>query len=276
MRSWDEFLGHFGSVFLFIGLQLLCLYIIVQFNERQQNIFNHTSLLISSNLVQRYTRLANYFDLKEESQSLHAENARLRTELRRMELVQNANNNSSRRVSDDSTFIYHPTQIISNQKGSRYNQLIINSGQSDGLSEGTAVLSENGVVGQTAYCSDNFCSVLPIIHVQSAVSASIAGVNYFGQLRWDGRDIRFAQLEGIPQHVQLEKGDTIITSGYSTIFPPGEPVGQIEEVVLPPGSNFYILQIKLNVDFGRLKNVYWVEHVNRKEILSVKESKPYD
>ncbi|SRR6056297_160213 len=276
MRSWDDFLGHFGSVFLFIGLQLMCLYIIVQFNDRQQNIFNHTALLLSSNLDQRFSQWNAYFNLEDESERLHAENARLRTQLRRMELQQTESKNSLGRSSTDSNFIYHSTQIISNQKGSRYNQLIINAGLSDSLSEGRAIIGENGIVGQTAYCSDNFCSVIPIIHVQSAVSASILGVDYFGQLRWDGRDIRFAQLEGIPQHVHLEKGDTIVTSGYSTIFPPGEPIGQIDEVELPQGSNFYKLQIKLNVDFGRLKKVYWVENLNRKEIISVKKSQRYD
>ena len=277
MRSWDDFLGHFGSVLLFVGLQLLCLYIIVQFNERQRNIFNHTSLVLSARFDKYYTQWVNYFELAEESGRVHSENAHLRTELRRLERqLQSQSETLAANRRADSTFIYHPTRIIRNQTTSRYNHLIIQAGQSDGLSEGTAIVADQGVVGQTGFCSAGFCSVIPLIHVQSAVSASIQGTDYFGQLRWDGRDIRLAQLEGIPHHIQVAEGDTIITSGYSTIFPPGEPIGFIRALHLPRGSNFYTIQVELYVDFGRLRNVYWVENLDRKEIISVMESQRYD
>lgn len=276
MRSWDDFLGHFGSVLLFLALQLVCLYLIVQYNERQRTIFNHTALLISSGLDSRYDQWDAYFKLEKESESLHAENARLRTQIRRLQRQQTEFKNTKAKENSDSCFIYHPAQIIRNQTRSRYNHLIVNAGQSDGLTEGMAIVSDKGVVGQTDFCSQRFCSVLPLIHVQSAVSATIQGTDYFGQLRWDGRDIRYAQLEGIPQHVAVAEGDSILTSGYSTVFPRGEAIGQIHSVDLPAGSNFFDLHVKLNVDFGRLRRVYWIENPDRDEIISVIESRRYD
>ena len=276
MRSWDDFLGHFGSVLLFLALQLVCLYLIVQCNERQRTIFNHTALLVSSSLDTRLSQWKAYFNLEKESENLHAENARLRTQVRRLQRAQADFKNEKPKETLDSCFTYHPAQIIRNQTRSRYNHMIINAGHSDGLSEGMAIVCEKGVVGQTDFCSPRFCSVLPLIHVQSAVSATIQRTDYFGQLRWDGRDIRYAQLEGIPQHVSVAEGDSVLTSGYSTVFPPGEAIGRIHSLDLPAGSNFFDIEVKLNVDFGRLRKVYWIENPDRDEIISVIESRRYD
>jgi len=276
MRTWDDFLGHFGSVLLFLALQLVCLYLIVQYNERQRNIFNHTALLLSSNIDTRYDQWNAYFQLESESDQLHAENAHLRTQIRRLQRQRAGIANNEEEKIRDSCFIYHPAQIIRNQMRSRYNHLIINAGQNEGLKEGMAIVSDAGVVGQTDYCTKKFCSVLPLIHVQSAVSASIQGTDYFGQLRWNGRDIQYAQLEGIPKHVSLAQGDSVLTSGYSTVFPRGESIGAIHQILQPEGSNFYDLQVQLSVDFGRLRRVYWVENPDREEIISIMESPRYD
>ena len=52
------------------------------------------------------------------------------------------------------------------------------------------------------------------------------GSSYFGTLSWNGRNARFANLDELPRHVEFEKGDTIVTSGYSAIFPSGVVVGK--------------------------------------------------
>lgn len=117
---------------------------------------------------------------------------------------------------------------------------------------------------------------MPLIHVQSSVSAAISNSDYFGQLEWRGQDIRYAQLEGIPQHINVQKGAAVITSGYSTIFPRGEIIGEVDEVELPKGSNFYDIKVKLNVNFASLRQVYWIENKDREEIISIIENRSYD
>jgi len=276
MRSWDDFLGNFGATLLFIALQVLCLYLIVQYNERQRTIFNHTSLVLSSEIDARIDRWNSYWALKSESQKLHEENARLLTKLRRLERQIDELKVEEVPQNPDSCFIYHPARVIKNQTQSRYNHIIIDAGRQQGLKEGTAVISDEGVVGKTDYCSEKFCSVMPLIHVQSSVSAAISNTDYFGQLEWRGRDIRYAQLEGIPQHISVQKGAAVTTSGYSTIFPRGEIIGEIDEVELPKGSNFYDIKVKLSVNFAALRQVYWIENKDREEIISIIENRGYD
>ncbi|NBB89068.1 MAG: rod shape-determining protein MreC [Bacteroidetes bacterium] len=276
MRSWDDFLGNFGATLLFIALQVLCLYLIVQYNERQRTIFNHTSLVLSSEIDARIDRWNSYWALKSESQKLHEDNARLLTKLRRLERQIDELKVEEGPQNPDSCFFYYPARVIKNQTQSRYNHIIIDAGRQHGLKEGTAVISDEGVVGKTDYCSEKFCSVMPLIHVQSSVSAAISNTDYFGQLEWRGRDIRYAQLEGIPKHISVQKGAAVLTSGYSTIFPRGEIIGEIDEVELPKGSNFYDIRVKLSVNFAALRQVYWIENKDREEIISIIENRGYD
>ncbi len=275
MRRWDEFLGHFGTVLLFIALQLVCLYLIVQFNERQRNIFNHTSLLLSSAIENKYQSWAQYFHLKEEIDEIHQRNAELRTQLRQLRRDGNADVPADDSSSTTPCFVYHSADIIRNQVSSRYNHLIINAGTDQGLKEGMAILCDRGIIGQTDYCTSQYCSVLPLINVQSSVSAMISGSDYFGQLSWDGRHLQRAQLEGVPKHAQFSIGDTLVSSGYSTVFPPGEHIGTIRDFTVPQGSNFYYISVNLFVDFPSLRQVYWVENKNQGEVLSIMQESDY-
>jgi rod shape-determining protein MreC len=275
MRRWDEFLGHFGTVLLFIALQLFCLYLIVQFNERQRNIFNHTSLLFSSAIENKYQSWAQYFQLKEEIDEIHQRNAELKTRLRQVRREGSTDAMLEDSLSAKPCFVYHSADIIRNQVSSRYNHLIINAGRNQGLKEGMAILCDRGIIGQTDYCTGQYCSVLPIINVQSAVSAMISGSDYFGQLTWDGRHVQRAQLEGVPKHAQFTVGDTLVSSGYSTVFPPGELIGTIRDFDVPQGSNFYYIVVDLFVDFPSLRQVYWVENKNQDEVLSIMQESDY-
>lgn len=64
-----------------------------------------------------------------------------------------------------------------------------------------------------------------------------------------------ALLEEIPRHATFNKGDTIITSGYSTSFPEGIPVGVILGEKKGHDDNFHTLMVKLFTDFSKLSTV---------------------
>jgi rod shape-determining protein MreC len=64
-----------------------------------------------------------------------------------------------------------------------------------------------------------------------------------------------AFVDDIPRHAQFEKGDTIVTSGYSSLFPPGVMVGQIIDTHDSEDGLSYRLEIKLSTDFGNLRDV---------------------
>ena len=59
----------------------------------------------------------------------------------------------------------------------------------------------------------------------------------------------------MPRHAEFQNGDTIVTSGYSTVFPEGVPVGVVEEGMKEHDENFYALKVRLFTDFATLSTV---------------------
>ena len=77
-------------------------------------------------------------------------------------------------------------------------------------------------------------------------------------MKWYGFNYREANIEGIPNHVNIEVGDTIITNGYSTIFPAGINIGKIiaHEKNSETGNQDII--IDLFTDFNNIEYAYIV------------------
>ena len=68
----------------------------------------------------------------------------------------------------------------------------------------------------------------------------------------------------LPQYATYEKGDTVITSGFSSFFPANIPVGIIEETEEDYDEIFNKARVKLFVDFSNIDRVYLVGN-NKKE-----------
>ena len=100
-------------------------------------------------------------------------------------------------------------------------------------------------------------------------------VYFFGSLVWDCVSPQYAVLEELPRHVEFEKGDTVITSGYSAVFPEGLIVGTIEDKMPTNDDNFYTLKIKLTTDFSRLSTVRAIKN-GMKEELDALEAADYN
>ena len=78
---------------------------------------------------------------------------------------------------------------------------------------------------------------------------------YFGYLKWEGGNSRFAYLKDLPRHAEFNLGDTVVTSGYSTVFPEGVMVGTVDDMSDSHDGLSYLLKIKLATDFGKVSNV---------------------
>ena len=106
---------------------------------------------------------------------------------------------------------------------------------------------------------------MSVLHEKNAVSAKIKNSGYIGSLVWELGSYREAKLNDIPNHVQLNKGDTIITSGYSAVYPEGILIGTIKEFNLAEGSNFYNITVEFTVDYKKLSHVFIVKNKQKEE-----------
>ena len=105
---------------------------------------------------------------------------------------------------------------------------------------------------------------MSLLNTDFRLSASIARNDYFGSLTWDGTNHRYARLSEIPHHVAVNEGDTIVTSGYSAIFPAGLMAGTLTGDQ-KRGGDFVSLKVLLSVDFKKLTDVYVIGNLKKDE-----------
>lgn len=280
MRNILRLLSKNYLILLFLLLEGLAFILIFQFNPFQRTFFVNASRDLTGNLYTNLSSLRAYTDLRFQNNILFLENARLRNEINRTrEYVYlpdsiNMLQDSLRDPFFENTF-YLPARVINNSHNRQFNYITLNKGSLQGVQKDMGVVSDMGVVGVVIGASDHYSTVIPVINRNSRISSRISGSNNFGILEWDGRDPRIAQLNEIPIHVEVQKGDTIVTSGYSAIFPSGEIVGYIESFSLSEG-NFMDISVRLATDFGRLLHVYVVNRYRQSEQEELENNMGYD
>ena len=91
-------------------------------------------------------------------------------------------------------------------------------------------------------------------------------------VEWNGGSYRKGQVKEIPKHVIMVKGDTIITSGNSDIFPEGLLIGTISDFTNVQDENFNNGEILFSTDFNSLGYVEVVVDMMRREKDDLKAS----
>jgi rod shape-determining protein MreC len=168
-------------------------------------------------------------------------------------------------VSNTPIYRFTLARVINNNVSNLENYITLDKGSEDGVEPDMGVLSVNGIVGVVVYTSPHCSVVIPILNSKFKLSSKVKNNNYSGPLVWDGKDSRYASLMELPRHVDFDIGDTIVTSGYSTIFPEGLPVGTIEDSKKQQNDNYTSLKIKLFTNFNTLNEVIIVENSYQKE-----------
>ena len=162
--------------------------------------------------------------------------------------------------------VYREGKVVQMTMNGMRNYLTINRGEEDSVYEGMGVRNEEGAVGIVATVGKHYAVVLPLINIETHLSCRFLKNDYIGTLQWDGRDTRFAELADVATHLEVNVGDTIVTSGLSTSFPAGVPVGVVEECRLEEGASYYTVRVRLATDFRRLRYIEVIDNEDVEEI----------
>jgi rod shape-determining protein MreC len=272
MRNLFRFILGNHVFFLFIILEILSFVFIFNFNNYQKVKFLNSSSRLTGKVYDSYSNLTQYFNLPSVNRELAQENARLRGMLEIHSTLKRIPDSLFIRFpAKEQVYSYIPARIISNSVDRQQNYLTLDKGSRDGIKPDMGIISANGVTGIITNVSPSFSTGLSLLNTRWNISAKLAKNNYFGSLTWDGKNYRHALLNEIPYHVELTVGDTIVTSGYSTIFPEGVLLGIIESFEKRGGDNFYTISVKLSVDFKSVSYVEIIENKEKQEILSIQK-----
>ena len=156
---------------------------------------------------------------------------------------------------DDTLCQVRKAHVVKNTLNRADNYITLDQGSLDGIRPDMGVVDANGVVGIVYKTSPHYALVISLLSSKSSLSCKIVGSEYFGYLRWEGGDSRYAYLKDLPRHAELNKGDTVVTSGYSAMFPEGIMVGVVDDLTDSHDGLSYLVKVRLATDFGKVKNV---------------------
>ncbi len=265
MRNLFKFIIRYHVTLLFIVIESFSLFLTIQTNSFQRASFINSSTEISGNIYSWFSSVTEYISVKEDNEKLAKEN----TELRKLLKSNYINNVLTLKTINDSIYKqkydYFTAKVVNNSVIHQNNYLTLNKGYNQGARKDMAVINPQGIVGIIKDVSPNFSIVIPAININAHISAKIKKWGCFGTLSWDGKDYRKAQLNEIPFHIKLVKGDTLVTSGYSSMFPEGIMVGTVSDFDLNDGKDFYNININLSTDFMSLNHVYIISNLYKDE-----------
>jgi len=271
MRNLVNFVWKHHFTVLFLLLEVVAFFLLVQNNSFHQSNFLNFSSAVGGNAYFLVDNITDYFQLKEQNEQLNAENAALKSASPNSQYGDYEEHFFVQDTSGRMQYLYFGAKVVNSSTNKRNNYLILNQGYSNGIKPEMGVIGPEGVVGIVKEVSANYCSVISVLHSNIKISSLVQKNDYFGILEWPGYDADKARLMDIPWHVDLAKGDTIVTRGSSTIFPKGIMVGYVEDFKKIPGSNFYDTEIRLATNFSNISYVYVVKNMLREEQQELEE-----
>lgn len=215
--------------------------------------------------------ISDYFSLRKSNDELAQENFELRLKLAKAEEVLSADLKAEIPAgSSVGEYIYIPATIVKISNNTQHNYMIVGKGSNQGVIEGAGVITGKGAVGVIDAVSENYSYARSFKNHEMSISARLGKEGAVGPLSWNGRTGNGAILKEIPHHVEFAPGDTVYTSGYSSIFPPDIPLGVTGASKIVNGAT-YEIEVKLFEDFGAVRYVTVVENKGQVEMKRLEE-----
>lgn len=274
MRNLLEFLTRYYHWFLFIVLEVISFVLLFQYNRYQGSVWFSSANVFTGKIYEWNAAVESFFSLTKVNEELTTRNVYLERQVQSLsekltKLTDDPNVMKRGQLELLSSYKLIPAKVVDNSISKRDNLITIDKGTKDGVHKDMGVACGNGIVGIVYMTSPNYSVVIPILNTHSNISVAIKDRGYFGYLRWSGGSSGLAYVDDIPRHAHFRLYDKVVTSGYSSVFPPGLLVGKILHVYNSPDGLSYRLQVELSTDFGNLRNVCVIDDESIKERIEV-------
>lgn len=237
---------------------------VVNYDQYARSVVFSYSREVSGALTAKWSRILNYIHLTEVNEALAKQNADLLKQVKISRIYHDTTSTTIRDTIYSQRYTYSNATVISNSVNRRNNLIMLDKGSAQGLSKDMGVIGPQGAVGIVVAVSENFSLVMSLLHEAAVLSVKHKKTDQLGSMVWEGKSFRYASLKNLPVHVPLKVGDTIVTSGFSSIFPKGIPVGIVESFK-PDQGDYYSVKIRLTTDFNALVQVFVIRDLMKDE-----------
>lgn len=255
----DFFVRHF-TWFVFAFYVAISCALLFNNNPYQHHVYLSSAGAVASSVFKTTSNVTSYFNLRDINEDLQRRNAELEKEM--LQLRRELRDYNDQRAFDSTKvspelarYDFIVAHVINNTISRPHNYITIEKGSLDGVRPEMGVVDQNGVVGIVNIVGPHTARVISLLNPHLRLSAKVKGSDQLGSLVWQGGDPRRAVLEELPRHAKFQKGDTIVTSGFSTAFPEGVPIGRIVSSIKEKDDNFFALEVELFTDFTTLSTV---------------------
>lgn len=270
MQQIINFIIKNKTFLLFLLLFSISIIFTIQSHSYHKSKFINSANFLTGGVYNSANNISRYFNLKSQNEILSEENNRLKS------LLYNSANQNDSTYIDSVTFTnqyrFTSANIIRNSYAATDNMLLINKGKNDSIKEDFGVITSQGIIGIVNKTSNNYATVISVLNTTSNISAKLKKTNHFGSLTWNGKNPNITQLIDIPKAADVKIGDTIITSGLSSIFPKGIYVGIVDDFKLDDAENYYDINVKSFNDMTNIEHVYVIENIDTEEITNLLNS----
>ena len=139
------------------------------------------------------------------------------------------------------------------------NYATINKGTADGVREGMSCITDAGLVGRIIGASEHYAVIQLLLNRDTRVAAKVQRSRIDGIVLWEGETT--VALKNVPKSFDVQVGDVILTSNYSSIFPANIVIGRITKVEDENQSLFRRIMVEPAVDFSTVEQVFVIDYV---------------
>ena len=281
MNNLLHFFVKHSAWFVFMVYLILSLVLLFRDNPYQQSVYLTSANALTATTYEALSTVTGYFHLRDINEDLQERNAllemeavSLRERVKDMEML--VGDSAYKQLPQMQHFDFVMARVISNSIAQPHNYITINRGSNQGVKPQMGVVDQNGVVGVVNVVGANSARVISLLNTDLMISCRLKNQEAFGPLKWDGRSPEYAVLREIPKHVTFQVGDTVVTSGFSDLFPRGLIVGTVAGKAQVAGDSFVSVRVKLTTNFGQLSAVRVITNSMSEELRKLEDDSNAD
>ncbi|HEX9828635.1 MAG TPA: rod shape-determining protein MreC [Bacteroidota bacterium] len=254
----------FKEYVILSGLIALSLVLLV-LNDNTQVRRLRTIATVSLGVVQeQLSFIPSYFSLRSENDILRRQNIQLADEASRLRdaRLENIRLRNLLGLKERSTDKLIAANIVSKSLTLSRNTLTLDMGEADGVRPLMPVVNEAGVVGLVISTSEQYSIVNLLLNTSFRASAKVERSRVDGIIAWNGVHL---VLKNVVKTMDVVPGDVVLTSEYSSTFPPNIRIGVVHEVAEELGTLFKTITVTPSVDVVRLEEVFVIARLPEAE-----------
>ena len=274
MNNLFDFILRYISWFVFLICEIISLVLLFTYNNYQGSIWMSSANVVTGKVYEVNAGVEQFFSLTDINEQLSKRNLYLE------QRVQDLTSQIAAKTGDSALmklenyeqmkkFNLISAKVVSNSISKRDNLITIDKGEADGVRKDMGVACGYGVVGIVFMTGSHYSVVMPILNSNSSISCTINKRGYFGYLHWTGGNSRIAFMDEVPRHAHFNLYDKVVTSGYSSVFPPGIEIGKIIHVYNSSDGLSYRCMLELSTNFAKLRDVSIIDDAQMKERIDI-------